>query len=121
MTAKTESQHAGAFIAAELDHSLSRSTGTLASGQNLIDGTAVMLNGSSKLVAADGSGTSGELDGTVVGILVGPWDASGGDIAGVPYISNNAFYKESLVTFPSQATEEDSVETALEAKFIRAV
>lgn len=118
MTAKTETQHPGAFIAAELDCNLSRQTGTLASGQVLIDGTVVMTNGSGKLVAADGSGTSGELDGTVVGILIGAWDATAGDIALVPYIHNNAAYKSALVTMPNQATEDTTITTALAALFI---
>lgn len=115
----TETQHTGAFIAAELPHNLSRWTGTLASGQNLGDGRVVMLNGSSELVAADGSGTSGELDGTVVGILIGAHDASSAAITGVPYIAHSARYVSSLVTVNSQATEDTTIDTALAALNIR--
>lgn len=121
MTTKTEVRAPGAFIAAELDLNLSRDTGTLLSGQVLTDGQVVMKNTSDKLVAADGSGTSGELDGTVCGILIGGWDATDGDILGVPFIHNNAFYKSSLVTTNAQSTESDSIVAALKALFIRAV
>lgn len=121
MTAKTESQHAGAFIGDELDNGLSRDTGTVASGQVLVDGQAIMKNGSDKIVAADGSGTSGDLDGTVCGIVIGAWDATSGDIANVPFIHNNATYKSSLVTKNAETTESSSITTALKALFIRAL
>lgn len=119
MTALTEGKHTGGFIAAELPHDLSRDTATLTSGQVVVDGTVVMDPGTGKLVAAEGSGTSGQLDGTVKGIIIGNWDATAGDILKVPYISNNAFYKATEVTFPTEDTEEASGTTTLAALKIR--
>lgn len=123
MTALTEGKHAGGFIAAELENYLSRDTATVSSGQNLVDGQVVMFS-STNIVALTAAGTAGDLDGTVAGIVIGNWDATSGAIAGVPYISHEAFYKDSEVTFPTESTaggEETATKTALKALHIRSL
>lgn len=121
MTALTEGKHAGAFIAAELDEFLSRDTATVSSGQNLVDGQVVMFS-STNIVALTAVGTAGDLDGTVAGIVIGNWDATAGAIAGVPYISHEATFKSTAVTYPTESTaggEKVATLAALKALNIR--
>lgn len=104
MTTKTEGRWAAEFILSEASGSRSRENGTLVSGQNLVAGQVVMDNGSGKLTALTAQGTlSGELDGTVLGILLAPSDASGGDLA-VAYIARDAEVNGNLLTYLSEST-----------------
>jgi hypothetical protein len=92
MTVLTEQQHAGEFLVSEGNGSISRESGTLLSGQVVIDGEVAIL-AAGKLKA--GTGASGE---DVVGIFYGAHDATGADKPSVPYIARLAEVKEDLVT-----------------------
>jgi hypothetical protein len=109
MTVKTELQHMGEFLVGEMDGTISREKGTLASGQIVTDGTVLQLV-SGKLHAA--TGANGEV---VKGIAYGSHDASAGDIT-IPYIARLAEVDQSLVIAEGSGSTVDW--TQLEALFI---
>lgn len=103
MTTFTEGRHAAEFILSEANGNRSRENGTVVSGQNLVAGRVVMDNGSGKLTALTAAGTAGDLDGTVLGILIEPVDASAGDVAAA-YIARDAEVNGNLITHPTEST-----------------
>lgn len=111
MTVKTELQHMSEFLISEGEGTISREKGTLKSGEVLVDGTVVALS-AGKLVASHGA--SGE---DVVGIALGSHDATGGDVANVPYIARMAEVDSTLV-HPAQASGATVAWAALAALFI---
>ena len=104
MTTLTEAQHREEFLLSEANGSLSRETGTLASGESVVDGQTLRLSGG-KLYAVDTVDivTEGLTD--FEGIVIGDYDATGGDVTGVPYIARNAEVQDDLITYPSESTE----------------
>lgn len=117
MTTFTETRHAAEFLLSEANGNRSRANGTLVSGQNLQAGTILMDDGSGKLTALTAAGTAGDLDGTVLGILLNDGDASGGDLA-VAYIVRDAEVNGNLLTYPTESTaggEEAAANAALTA------
>lgn len=107
MTVKTEGQYAGEFIVGELHTGgePSRESGTLTSGQTVVDGEILSISGS-KLVAHDGAlNTEGDLVAPVEGIAIGNHDASAGDVAGVPYFARMGAVKDAMLTYPEESTE----------------
>lgn len=101
----TEGKHPGEFLLSEANGTRSRETGTLTSGQKLVDGTALQITGG-KLVVKDATvNTAGAFTHALVGFLIGDWDASAtgenADIPGVPYIARDAEVKSSSLTLPS--------------------
>jgi len=109
----TESQHAGEFIFFELPYFYNRRTGTVASGQNLVDGQIVQIT-STKLVA---KATTLNTAGTafvvpIEGIIIGNWNRSStgpegaADKADVPYLKYGpAIVVEEKITFPTGTTQ----------------
>jgi len=124
LTSQTEGQHAGEFIIGEVSSGgdISRDSAALTNGQNLVDGTIIGLT-AGKIVALSGEiDTAGLINGVAVeGILIGDWDASGGEIAEVPYLKQLAVVDTSLLTFPTETTtggQAAAVNAELAAKFI---
>lgn len=106
MTASfTEDKHAGEFIISEANGELSRETITVASGQNLKDGTVFQLSGGKAVVKDATVNTAGDFTTAPEGIIIGNWDASAtgtnADIPGVPYIKRLAEVKAAALTLPA--------------------
>ena len=91
--AETETLHAGAFIVSD-SGTRSYEQKTVASGQTLEAGEVVMLSGG-KLVTFDGATAS-----TVLGIMVYPCDASGGDKVAA-YLARDAEVRAADLTYPA--------------------
>lgn len=108
MTVKTEGQHKGEFLVSEANGTLSRETGTVLSGEVLVDGSVVYTSGG-KLKASVGNAGSE----TIVGISYGDYDATGGDVTGAVYIARYAEVKADLVyidaTNDAAADDSDTV------------
>lgn len=103
MVTLTQGKYAGEFLLSEGNGAISRANGTVVSGQNLKAGQVVMDNGAGKLTALTAAGTSGDLDGTVLGILLGNVDASAGDVAAA-YIARDAEVNGNELTYPTEST-----------------
>ena len=104
MTTYTEGLHAGSYIAWEADPQISRETGTVASGQNLVAGQLVKLSGGN-LVAHDGVlDTAGDLVAPVEGIMFEAVDATGGAVAGAVYTKRLTVVKDADITYPTEST-----------------
>ncbi len=100
----TEAYHAAAFILSEANGQRSRESGTVASGQTLKAGEAVMLSGAN-LVAHDGSlNTDGTVATDAVGIVIDAVDASSAAVANVAYIARDAEVNDNLITYPTEST-----------------
>lgn len=108
-----EGAHAGEFIASHYDPNFNVETGTVSSGQNLVDGQLVQLSGG-ELVAKDATlTTDGDFATAVEGIVIGNWDASAtgtnADIPDVPYIKRGPLVvKADALTYPSVGTEDEA-------------
>lgn len=100
MAALTESRRAGEFIVSQGNGAISREVATLASGQNVVDGTVLAFNEAGKLVKM----TLIHPADALAGVVIGNWDASAtgtnADIIRVPYIARLAEFNEALVAFP---------------------
>jgi len=92
MTVLTEGQHQGEFLVSEGNGSISREVGTLTAGTAYKDGDVLKLV-AGKLQQA----TQAESSEEIVGIMYGDVDATGGDVAGVPYITRLAEVKLALI------------------------
>ena len=103
MTTSTESLARGEHVISEGNGTISRSTATLISGQNLVAGTVLgIITASSKLTrcahgASDGSQSA-------IGVLFGDTNATAGDVAGVVYTSRLAELRSPHITFSSGAS-----------------
>jgi hypothetical protein len=120
MTVLTEGQHKGEFLVSEAPGTLSRESGTVASGQVLVDGQVVKLS-SGKLIAATGANSGGVGSETLEGIVLGNVDASGGDVKLVPYIARLAEVKDAALTKYSgsaDANKTTAINALLKAMFI---
>lgn len=109
MSTITEGRHTGEFLLSEANGSLSRESRTLKSGEKVVDGQLVSLNGG-KLVATPGDlDTEGALETAVEGIVLGDHDASAtgtnADIKGVPYIARLAEVRDAYLVYPDETTE----------------
>lgn len=107
MTVLTERQHTGEFLVSEGNGSISRESGTLTSGEVVVDGQVLALV-ANKLVAAEGTYDSdtGVTDEDIVGIAYGDHDATGADLEGVVYIARLAEVKEELVTLYTEISSD---------------
>lgn len=104
MTTVTESRHAGTHVAWEADPQISRETGTVASGQNLVAGQLVMFSGGN-LVAHDGTlNTAGDVVTEVEGIMWDAVDATDGAVAGAVYTKRLTVVKDDDLTYPTEST-----------------
>lgn len=100
MTTFEETNHDAEFILSEANFHRSRDNAELASGQNLIGGTVVQLDGGSRLIAWAGDEfTNGEED-ECAGILISATDATGGHKK-VAIIARDAEVNINLLTFPA--------------------
>lgn len=113
MSVLTEGQHAGEFLVSEAPGTYSREAGTVASGQNLVDGQVVKLS-SGKLIAAAGTNVAGVGSETLEGVVIGDHDASDGDLKLVPYIARAAEVKDALLTKYTGGADADKT-TAINA------
>jgi hypothetical protein len=93
--ALTETRPAAGFILSEAPGSLSRDSGTAASGQTFEAGEALMNSGG-ELVVWDG-GT----DSDVLGFSIYEVDAASAAVSNVAYISRLAELNVNLVSYPS--------------------
>ncbi len=104
MITKTETLHAGVFIASEANGERSRETATVKSGENLVVGEVVQLSGG-KLVAADGSlDSAGDVVTAVVGIMFDAVDASSADVTGAVYMARDCEVVDADITYPTEST-----------------
>jgi len=103
MTVLTEAQHTGEFLLSEAPGTLSREKGILTSGVVVADGDVLALS-AGKLVRA----TQAEGSEVLVGIAYGAHDATGGDLADVPYIARLAEVKLDLIQVNASESEPDS-------------
>lgn len=123
MTTLSEGKHAGEFLVSEANNTRSRATGTVKSGENLVAGEVVQLDGNGKLVACDGVlDTAGDLVTAVAGIMYDNVDASASganaDVAGAVYIARDAEVNGGELTYPTESTaggEEDATNESLKA------
>lgn len=109
MTTLTEGKHAGEFIVSEANNTRSRATGTVKSGENLVAGQVVELDGDGKLVALAGDlDTAGDLVVAAAGIMFDNVDASAtganADVAGAVYIARDAEVNGGELTYPTEST-----------------
>lgn len=114
MVVKTEGQHQGEYLVSEGNGAISREAGTIASGQVVKDGD-ILTGPQTALVKL--TKTTGIVADDISGIAYGDWDATAGDIEGVPYIARFAEVKRELIYAASGANESQLV-AALAAKFI---
>ncbi|RUW60292.1 head decoration protein [Mesorhizobium sp. M2A.F.Ca.ET.067.02.1.1] len=104
MTDFTENLHSGTYLAFEVDPQISRETGTVASGQDLVVGQLVMLSGGN-LVAHDGAlNTAGDVVSEVEGIMFDAVDATGGAVSGAVYTKRLSTVKDDDLTYPTEST-----------------
>ena len=121
MTVKNEGQRAGEFIVSEGNGAISREKGTLASGQNVVDGQAVKLSGG-KLVAATGSHhTDGSSDEAIAGLVIGSHNVMAD--TPVAYVARMAEVKASAIklstaTGGGKTAADAAVKGALGAQFV---
>jgi hypothetical protein len=95
----TQNPRAGEFLLSEADGTLSRETGILAAGQNLVAGTVLQLTVAGKLTRFTGADDStGNLITDACGVLWAGVDASGGDVE-VTYVARVAEVKLALLTY----------------------
>lgn len=116
MTALTEGAHACEFILSEANGNRSRENGTVASGQDIEAGT-VLMGTAGALVALTAVGTAGDLDGTVIGILLYNIDASAGALP-ASYLARDAEVNGDQLIYPTESTaggEEAAANTALKS------
>ena len=104
MTTKTETLHAGVFIASEANGERSREVATVKSGENLVVGEVVQLSGG-KLIAADGAlDSAGDVVTAVVGIMFDAVDASSADVENAVYIARDAEVVDADITYPDETS-----------------
>ena len=117
MVIKTEGQHAGEFIVSEGNGSISREAGTLLTDADMyVDGTVLVDDAAGKLARLTGDAGALGTGVEIAGILIGNWDASAGDIAGVPYLARLAEVNDAELTYPEESTaggEKDAAVAAL--------
>lgn len=106
MTTLTERQHPGEFLVWEANAEYTRETGTVSSGQKLVDGTVLQLTGGELVAKAATLNTAGEFTVPIEGILIGYQDASAtganADIPDCLYLKRGpALVKLDLITFPA--------------------
>lgn len=120
MTVKTEAKHAEEFLLREGNGDISREAGTVASGQTLVDGQAVMFSAGKLVAAAGAHDTEGDTTEDIAGIICGNWDVDA-DTTGVPYIARLATVKDSAITYHTggaDAAKKAAVKAALLAALI---
>ena len=104
---RTEGSRAAAFILSEANGHRSRENGTVAQGENLAAGQAVMLSGAN-LVAQDGAlDTAGDLVTPTVGLLIYNVDASATGLdadTAASFLARDAEVNGNLLTFPTETT-----------------
>lgn len=113
MTTFTEGQHEGEFIVEEFgDHNFCREVATVKSGENLVDGQLVQLDGAN-LVAKDAIlNTAGEFETAVEGIVIGNHDATDAAIDDVVYFKRGPLVVDGAsLTYPTDV--EDEADAAL--------
>jgi hypothetical protein len=104
MTVLTEGQRAAEFLLTEANGTLSREAGTLVTGQSVVDGQALVDNGSGKLTAATGANSGGTSTETWRGFVIGDHDATAADKKNVPYVARLAEVKATKITkYPGSA------------------
>lgn len=104
MTILTEGRHAGEFMVSEANNTRSRGTITVKTGENLVAGQLIQLDGT-KAVAFTGAVDSlDELAIEAVGILWDNVDATDGDVTGCAYVARDAEVNTSELTFPDEGS-----------------
>lgn len=94
----SEGTHAGEFIVSEANGMRSRSTATVASGQNLVAGAVVgIVTASGKIAEYDNVAVDGTE--TATGILHGNVDASAADVDGVAVLVRDCEFNLAEVTW----------------------
>jgi hypothetical protein len=101
MTTFTETGRAAEFILSEANFHRSRDSGEVASGQDLVAGTVLQLDGGTRYIAYTGDEmTNGEED-EAIGILIADTDATGGTHVAAAIIARDAEVNLNLLTFPA--------------------
>lgn len=116
--AETETKHSAEFICSEGNGTISRESGTLASGETVEDGQMLKLD-TGKLYAAEGTfDSNGDSDETLVGFVIGNWDVSAD--TPVPYVARLAVLKESAVVLHTNSDSETIADSnaAIEAYLV---
>lgn len=106
MTTLTEGRHAGEFLKSEAAGARSRENVTIVSGQNLGAGAVLgKITSGGKYTAVD----QAAVDGSEVAraILIGPCDASGGDVAAA-VIARDAEVNGDCLDWGSQSSAEET-------------
>jgi hypothetical protein len=106
-----EGAHAAEFVASHYDPNYNVETGTLSSGQKVVDGQLLQASGSEMIAKAATLTTDGDFAVPVLGIVIGNWDASAtgtnADILDVPYIARGPLVvKADALTYPSGSEDE---------------
>jgi hypothetical protein len=119
MSVLTEGKHTGEYIVWEADPQFSRETATVLSGQVLVAGQVVQLDGAGKIIAADGLLNSADAVITApVGVMYDNVDATDGDVTGAVYTARDSVVNLSELTIPADDTDnprEAAYVTALKA------
>lgn len=113
MTVLTEGSHAGGFLVSEANKTLSRSTVTLKSGENLQAGTVVQKQQSTGKYVQYDAGDSDRADGAgSVAVLLAAVDASAADTEAVVIDKDAEVNGEELVWADDQDTGDRDAGTA---------
>ena len=124
MTTLNEGQHTGEFVVSVVDagegSTLCFESGTLKSGDSVVDGQPVILESGEIRPAVGSVDTAGDSDEAIVGLAYGAFDATGGAIP-ITYVARLAEVNEDLLHYPTtsdQATTNAAITAALKALFI---
>ena len=104
MTVLTEGRHAAEFLVSEANHTRSRETITVKSGENLVAGQLIELSGSEAVAASGDLESDGTLTTALVGILFDNVDATDAAVAGCVYIARDAEVNDAELTYPTEST-----------------
>jgi hypothetical protein len=99
-------KRAGEFLLSEGNGSISREAATVLSGQVLVAGQVIQLDGDGKAAACDGIlNTAGDaLVTPVAGIVIYAADATDGDVPNCAYIARSAEVIDAYITYPTEST-----------------
>jgi len=104
MTTLTEGRHTAEFILSEANGSRSRENGTVKSGETLVAGEVLKLDGSD-LVSRGASGT-------VVGVIIDNVDATDGAVDAA-YLARDAEVNHNCLTYADSDTDGDDAADGL--------
>ena len=116
MTTLTEGRHAAEFIVSEANGSRSRSQATVLSGEDLVSGEVVEVDGNGKLLALSGlADTAGDIITEAAGVTFDAVDATAGDVTGAVFYERDCEVNGNDMTFPAETSvgERALAETSL--------